>query len=101
MPTDRLDKDVELMQKAGISVVRVGESTWSTWEPRGGAFQFAWMQWVLDKMQQAGIKVIRLLKGFRRGRSVSAASTYVHARLRAYKTLKKKYLSVECGESDH
>src|SRR5215831_11632052 len=58
MPTDRLDKDVELMQKAGISVVRVGESTWSTWEPRDGEFQFAWMQRVLDKMQQAGIKVI-------------------------------------------
>ena len=43
MPTDRLDKDVELMQKTGISVVRVGESTWSTWEPRDGEFQFAWM----------------------------------------------------------
>ena len=41
MPTDRLDKDVELMQKAGISVVRVGEFTWSTWEPRDGEFQFA------------------------------------------------------------
>ena len=34
MPYDRLDKDVELMQKAGITVVRVGESTWSSWEPR-------------------------------------------------------------------
>jgi hypothetical protein len=36
MPDDRLDKDVELMQKAGISVVRVGESTGSSWEPREG-----------------------------------------------------------------
>src|SRR6266581_2982845 len=34
MPYDRLDKDVEMMQKAGITVVRVGESTWSSWEPR-------------------------------------------------------------------
>ena len=25
MPCDRLDKDVEMMQKAGITVVRVGE----------------------------------------------------------------------------
>jgi len=58
MPTDRLDKDVALMQKAGISVVRVGESTWSTWEPRDGDFQFAWMQRILDRMQQARIKVI-------------------------------------------
>jgi beta-galactosidase len=58
MPHDRLDKDVDLMQKAGITVVRVGESTWSTWEPRDGQFEFAWMQRVLDRMQQAGIRVI-------------------------------------------
>ena len=58
MPYDRLDKDVLLMQKAGITVVRVGESTWSSWEPRDGDFQFAWMQRVLDRLHQAGIKVI-------------------------------------------
>src|SRR5713101_5244607 len=58
MPSDRLDKDVEMMQKAGISVVRVGESTWSSWEPRDGDFQFVWMQRVLDRLHQAGIKVI-------------------------------------------
>ena len=58
MPNDRLDKDVEMMQKAGITVVRVGESTWSSWEPRDGDFQFAWMQRALDRLHQAGIKVI-------------------------------------------
>jgi beta-galactosidase len=58
MPHERLDQDVELMHKAGITVVRVGESTWSSWEPRDGDFQFAWMERVLDRMQQAGIKVI-------------------------------------------
>src|SRR5256884_2743690 len=58
MPYDRLDKDVELMQKAGITVVRVGESTWSSWEPRDGDFQFAWMQRVLDRLHRAGIKAI-------------------------------------------
>ncbi len=58
MPTDRLDRDVELMQKAGITVVRVRESTWSSWETREGDFQFEWMQRVLDRMQRAGIKVI-------------------------------------------
>ena len=58
MPNDRLDKDVEMMQRAGITVVRVGESTWSSWEPRDGDFQFAWMQRVLDRLHQAGIKVI-------------------------------------------
>src|SRR5438132_6709613 len=58
MHYDRLDKDVELMQKARITVVRVGESTWSTWEPHDGEFQFAWMQRVLDRLNQAGIKAI-------------------------------------------
>jgi len=58
MPSERLDEDIKLMKEAGISVVRVGESTWSLWEPREGEFEFAWMDRVLDKMQKAGIKVI-------------------------------------------
>src|SRR5437588_9246556 len=58
MPYDRLDTDVDLMQKAGINVVRVGESTWSSWEPRDGEFQFAWMQRILDRLHRAGIKAI-------------------------------------------
>jgi beta-galactosidase len=58
MPSDRLDRDVELMKQAGITVVRVGESTWSSWEPRDGHFEFAWMDRALDRLHQAGIKVI-------------------------------------------
>jgi len=58
MPYDRLDQDVDLMKQAGITVVRVGESTWSTWEPRDGDFQFAWMQRILDRLHGAGIKAI-------------------------------------------
>src|SRR5436190_2105248 len=49
MPQERLERDVELMQKAGINVVRVGESTWSTWEPRDGDFRFEWMERLLDR----------------------------------------------------
>jgi beta-galactosidase len=58
MPEERLEKDVALMQKAGISVVRMGESTWSSWEPRDGEFQFAWMERALNRLHQAGIHVI-------------------------------------------
>jgi len=58
MPYDRLDADVELMRRAGLNVVRVGESTWSSWEPRDGEFQFDWMERVLDRLQRAGINVI-------------------------------------------
>lgn len=58
MPSERLDKDVEMMKNAGISVVRLGESTWSLFEPREGEFEFAWMDRIIDKMHKAGIKVI-------------------------------------------
>jgi beta-galactosidase len=58
MPYERLEKDIELMKRAGISVVRVGESTWTSWEPREGEFQFAWMDRVVDAMHAAGIKVV-------------------------------------------
>jgi beta-galactosidase len=58
MPYERLDKDVQMMKDAGISVVRLGESTWSLFEPKEGQFEFAWMDRILDKMHQAGIKVI-------------------------------------------
>ena len=58
MPYERLDKDVELMQQAGISVVRIGESSWGLWEPEDGRFEYAWMDRVVDRMQKAGIKVI-------------------------------------------
>jgi beta-galactosidase len=61
MPGDqdaRLAKDVEMMKAAGLNVVRMGESTWSLWEPEDGRFEYAWMDRVVDAMGKAGIKVI-------------------------------------------
>ncbi len=58
MPYERLEKDVALMKEAGLSVVRMGESTWSLWEPEDGVFEYAWMDRVVDAMGKAGIKVI-------------------------------------------
>src|SRR5580704_2352931 len=58
MPYERLDKDVELMQQAGITVVRIGESSWGLWEPEDGRFEYAWMDRVVEHMRKAGIKVI-------------------------------------------
>ena len=54
----RLEKDVSLMKAAGISVVRMGESTWSLWEPQDSRFEYAWMDSIVDAMGKAGIKVI-------------------------------------------
>jgi len=58
MPYERLDKDIQLMKDAGISVVRLGESSWGLFEPQEGHFEFAWMDRIIDKMHNAGIKVI-------------------------------------------
>jgi beta-galactosidase len=58
MPYDRLDKDVQMIKAAGFNVVRLGESTWSLWEPEDGRFDTAWMDRVVDAMGKAGIKVI-------------------------------------------
>ncbi|HWA96825.1 MAG TPA: beta-galactosidase [Terracidiphilus sp.] len=54
----RLEKDVILMKAADVSVVRMGESTWSLWEPEDGHFEYAWMDRIVDAMGKAGIKVI-------------------------------------------
>jgi beta-galactosidase len=58
LPYDRLDKDIELMKDAKINVVRIGESTWSTYEKQDGIFDFSSIDKVLDAMFGAGIKVI-------------------------------------------
>src|SRR2546430_3947321 len=58
MPYDRLDQDVQLMQKAGITVVRIGEFSWGLWEPEDGKFEFAWMDRVVEKLRAAGIRII-------------------------------------------
>jgi len=57
-PTERLDEDIRLMQEAGLTVVRIGESSWSGFEPEEGRFEFAWMDRIVDHLHKAGIKVI-------------------------------------------
>ena len=58
MPYDRLDKDIAMMKDAGMTVVRVGESSWGLFEPQEGKFRFEWMDTILDKFHAAGIEVI-------------------------------------------
>ena len=57
-PFDRLDQDFKDMEDANLTVLRVGESVWSTWEPRDGEFNLDWLQPVLDKAESQGISVI-------------------------------------------
>jgi beta-galactosidase len=57
-PYDRLAADLELMARAKFSVIRVGESVWSTWEPENGRFDLDWLEPVLDGAHAQGISVI-------------------------------------------
>jgi beta-galactosidase len=57
-PAGTLDRDLDLMAEAGFTVIRVGESVWSTWEPREGEFELDWLQPVLDGAHARGIAVI-------------------------------------------
>ena len=58
MPYERIDEDFALMQKAGMNVVRIAESTWSTLEPREGLYTFYYIDEVLKRAGQYGLKVI-------------------------------------------
>ncbi|WP_112237913.1 beta-galactosidase [Kribbella monticola] len=57
-PYERLEQDLDLMVEAHFSVIRVGESVWSTWEPENGRFDLDWLQPVLDGAHARGIAVL-------------------------------------------
>ena len=57
-PEAAWERDVELMQTAGINVVRVGEFTWGLCEPEDGKYDFGWFKRVMDLLAKGGIKVV-------------------------------------------
>lgn len=58
MPESRVEADMELLKAAGMNLIRIAESTWSTWEPRDGEFDFTSLHRVLESAQRHGISVI-------------------------------------------
>ncbi len=54
----RWKTDFDLMAKAQIKVVRIGEFTWSLYEPSEGNFDFQWMDEALDALHEHGIEVV-------------------------------------------
>lgn len=58
LPQERLEEDIAMMKAAGINYVRIAESTWSTFEPQEGEFDFSSVLIVLDRMHANGISVI-------------------------------------------
>ena len=58
MPYDRIDTDMQLLKDAGMNVIRIAESTWSTWEPEDGVFDFTHLHRMLDAAVKYDMKVI-------------------------------------------
>jgi beta-galactosidase len=56
--SERTDEDFALMEEAGVSVIRVGESVWHKWEPTEGNCNLDWLQPVLDAAHAKNIRVI-------------------------------------------
>ena len=54
---DRIDEDMAMMKAAGLNVIRIAESTWSTCEPQPGVFDFTYVDRALDAANRAGIDV--------------------------------------------
>lgn len=58
LPAGRLEEDMRLMREAGFNLIRVAESTWSTWEPREGKFDFSILRQTLEAAGKNGLRVI-------------------------------------------
>jgi beta-galactosidase len=76
-PVDRsreqIRRDIERMREAGFKVVRMGDLSWDYFEPAEGRFDFATFDWIMDRMQDAGIRVILDIPG-------QPAPTWLHHR---------------------
>ena len=57
-PEASWEQDAELMQAAGINVVRIGEFVWGLCEPEDGRYDFSWLKRVMDILGRSGINVV-------------------------------------------
>jgi len=57
-PESRWEADLELMQKAHLHVVRVGEFAWTALEPEEGKYELDWLERAVNLAGKHGISVI-------------------------------------------
>ncbi|WLW57484.1 beta-galactosidase [Streptomyces sp. YU58] len=56
-PESVWQEDVRLMREAGVTMVSVGIFSWALLEPRPGAYDFGWLDRILDLLHDNGIRV--------------------------------------------
>ncbi|MFI0040707.1 beta-galactosidase [Streptomyces mutabilis] len=57
-PEETWHEDVRLMKAAGVNSVTVGVFSWAKLEPRPGAYEFGWLDRLMDLMHTNGIGVV-------------------------------------------
>lgn len=57
-PRERWAVDAAMMQRAGVTAVRMGEFAWSAYEPREGHLDFSWMEEAIELLGRHGIQTI-------------------------------------------
>jgi beta-galactosidase len=57
-PESRWEQDLQLMQKAGIRMVRIGEFAWSRMEPEDGRFDLDWLDRAIALAAKHNIVVV-------------------------------------------
>ncbi len=58
MKEERLEKDMQMIRNAGMNVIRIAESTWSSEEPEEGVFDFHHVTRAIEAAARYGLKVI-------------------------------------------
>ena len=53
-----LEKDIEMMKKAGINEASLGIFSWAMYEPSEGQFDFSWLRKIMDNLYENGIYTI-------------------------------------------
>ncbi|QJU55227.1 beta-galactosidase [Herbiconiux sp. KACC 21604] len=57
-PVRRVEEDLRLMVEAGFTVIRLGESTWASYEPEEGEISFEALAEVVDRAYELGLAVV-------------------------------------------
>ncbi|MBR5742637.1 MAG: beta-galactosidase [Clostridia bacterium] len=53
-----LEKDAELMKKAGCNAMSIGIFAWAALEPEEGKYEFKWLDEVIDRLYQNGVYTV-------------------------------------------
>jgi beta-galactosidase len=57
-PRERWETDAQMMQQAGINLVRMGEFAWALLEPKPGHYDMEWLDEAIELLSRYGIETV-------------------------------------------